>query len=353
LLFSGEDDMSVKSVGLAVAVAVLSASTALAQGWHEYISRDEFFLVGMPSVPQITSTTYRAASGAMLPAKQFVATEGQRRYTVTVVHYMNASAADEAAAIEHAVQSFRNRPAQVTYDREQLVEGLPAHMIYLLNPDQSRIAAGVILHPRDTGHGGPGRLYILEGYVPAGEAPAIQFPQSFFLMDENANRLDYVTNAAGKRVRNVRTQQASVSGPYGAREPATCTAADQAEGKPTAAQVAQYIKCTLEGIADGALFLIEDIQVREIGDAGQFDASFFPDIDTRQPVYPIRGSLLRYNCDREGRNVAWGRAEPGANCVTFLEANASGHCYKTTAGVWSCSMSDLVARKTEKVAPPK
>ena len=87
--------------------------------------------------------------------------------------------------------------------------------------------------------------------------------------------------------------------------------------------------------------------------AEQVDASFFPDIDTRLPVYPIRGSLLRYNCDREGRNVAWGRADPGANCVSFLEANASGHCYKTTAGVWSCSMSDLVTQKTEKVAPPK
>ena len=345
--------MRVKSVTFAVAVAVLSASTSFAQGWHEYISRDEFFLVGMPSAPQVTSTTYRAASGAMLPAKQFVATEGERRYTVTVVHYMNASAADEAAAIEHAVRSFRNRPSQVTYDREQQIEGVPAHMIYLLNPDQSRIAAGVILHPRGTGHGGPGRLYILEGYVPAGSAPPIQFPQSFFLMDENANRLDFVANADGQRVRNVRTAQASVSGPYGSREPATCTAADQAQGKPTAGQVAQYIKCTLEGIADGALFLIEDIQVREIGDAGQFDASFFPDIDTRQPVYPIRGSLLRYNCEREGRNVSWGRADPGANCVTSLEANASGQCYKTTTGVWSCSMSDLAARKTERVAPPK
>jgi hypothetical protein len=346
--------MSVRSVTYAVAVAVLSASTAFAQGWHEYISRDEFFLVGMPSEPQITSTTYRTASGAMLPAKQFVATEGQRRYTVTVVHYMNASAADEAAAIEHAVRNFRNRPAEVTYDRAQQVEGLPAHMIYLLNPDESRIAAGIILHPRGTGHGGPGRLYILEGYVPAGAAPAIQFPQSFFLMDENANRLDYVTNAAGQRVRNVRTPQGgSVSKPYGAREPATCTAADQAQGKPTPAQVAQYLKCTLEGIGDGALFLIENVQVREIGDAGQVDASFFPDIDTRQPVYPIRGSLLRYNCEREGRNVAWGRADPGANCVTFLEANAAGHCYKTTTGIWSCSMSDLVTQKTEKVAPPK
>ena len=345
--------MRVESVTLAVLVAVLGASAASAQGWREYISRDEFFLVSMPSEPQITSTTYRAASGAMLPAKQFVATEGERRYTVTVVHYMNASAADEAAAVEQAVQSFRARGAQVTYDRAQVIEGVPGHMIYLLNPDQSRVAAGIILHPRDTGYGGPGRLYILEGHVPAGAAPPIQFPQSFFLMDEKATRLDYETDAAGKRVRTIRTQQASVSTPYGAREPATCTAADQTPGKPTAAQVAQYIRCTLEGVADGALFLIENIQVREIGDAEQLDASLFPDVDTRQPVYPIRGSLLRYNCDREGRNVSWGRAEPGANCVTFSEANASGHCYKTTAGVWNCSMSDLVAQKTEKVGPPK
>ena len=337
----------------AAAVAALSANVAYAQGWHEYTSRDEFFLVNLPSDPQITSTTYRAASGAMLPAKLFVATEGQRRYTVTVVHYMNASAADEAAAIEHAVQSLRSRQAQVTYDRAQQFEGLPGHMIYLVNPDQSRVAAAIILHPRDTGQGGPGRLYILEGHVPAGAAPPIQFAQSFFLMDENATRLDYGTNAAGQRVWTVRTPQASVSGPYGAREPASCTTADQAQGKPTAAQVAQYIKCTLEGIADGALFLIENIQVREIGDAAQFDASFFPDIDARQPVYPIRGSLVRYNCDREGRNVSWGRADPGANCVTFVEANAAGHCYKTTAGMWNCSMSDLVTRKTEKVAPPK
>ena len=345
--------MSATSVACAVALTVLGACTASAQGWREYVSRDEFFLVGMPAEPQITSITYRAASGAMLPAKQYVATEGQRRYTVTVVHYMNASAADEAAAVEHAVRSFRNRGAQITYDREQLIEGLPAHMIYLLNPDKSRVAAGVILHPRGTGHGGPGRLYVLEGHVPAGAAPAIQFPQSFFMMDENANRLDYETNAAGQRVRTVRTQPTSASAPYGAREPASCTAADQAQGKPTAAQVAQYIRCTLEGVADGSLYLIEDIRVREIGDAGQFDASLFPDIDTRQPVYPIRGSLLRYNCEREGRTVAWGRADRGANCVSFLEADASGHCYKTTAGVWSCSMSDLVTRKTEKVAPPK
>ena len=108
--------MRLTFVTVAVALAVLGAAAASAQGWHDYISRDEFFLISVPSDPQITSTTYRAASGAMLPAKQFVATEGRRRYTVTVVHYMNASPADEAAAVEHAVQSFRNRGSQITYD---------------------------------------------------------------------------------------------------------------------------------------------------------------------------------------------------------------------------------------------
>ena len=347
--------MSVQSVTLAFALAVMSASTAFAQGWHEYVSRDEFFLIGMPSDPQITSTTYRAASGAMLPAKQFVATEGQKRYTVTVVHYMNASAADEAAAVEHAVQSFRNRGSQITYDGKQQMEGLPGHMIYLLNPDQSRVAAGIVLHPRDAAGGGPGRLYILEGYVPAGSAPAIQFPQSFFLLDEKATRLDYTTNAAGQRVRGNRgaPQASSVAGPYGSREPVRCTGEAQAPGKPTAAQAAQYVKCTLEGIADGGLFLLENVQVREVGDAEHVDASFFPDIDVRKPVYPIRGSLLRYNCEREGRVVEWGRADKGANCEMSTETNAAGECYITTAGVWNCTMSDLAARKSDGVAPPK
>ena len=336
------------------ALVVLSAGASFAQGWHEYVSREEFFLVNMPAMPQIATTTYRAASGAVLPAKTFIATEGQRRYSVTVVHYMNASAADVDRAIAHAVQSFRDRPGQVTYDREQLVEGLPAHMIYVLNPDQSRTAAGIILHA-GTNHGGPGRLYILEGTVPAGAAPPIQFPQSFFLLDEAGGRLDYVTNAAGQRVRNVRTQVTNISAPYGAREPVTCESrAEPTQGKPTAAQAAQYVSCTLEGIGDGTLFLLENVQVREIGEARLEDARYFPDIAAGQPAFPIRGSLVRYACEREGRNTPTGRADPGANCASYLEANASGHCYKTTAGTWSCSMSDLVPReRTEGVAPPR
>src|SRR5262245_45955682 len=129
--------MRVRTVILAAATSMLILATgaSVAQGWHEYISRDEFFLAAMPAEPQILTTTYRAKSGAVLPAKMFISSEGQRRYIVTVVHYMNASAADQEAALMHAVQSFRDRGAQVTYDLGQQVEGLPAWMIYLRYPD--------------------------------------------------------------------------------------------------------------------------------------------------------------------------------------------------------------------------
>ena len=109
-------------------------------------------------------------------------------------------------------------------------------MIYLLNPNQSRTAAGIFLHAGPSEHGGPGRLYILEGVAAAGAPPPIQFPQSFFLLDEAGNRLAYGTDANGQRVRSVRGQQASVGAAYRAREPVSCQSrAEPAHGRPTAA----------------------------------------------------------------------------------------------------------------------
>jgi hypothetical protein len=335
---------------IAAALLTLSANASIAQGWQEYINQEEFFLAAMPAEPQIVATAYRARSGAVLPAKMFISSEGQRRYIVTVVHYMNASEADKEAALAHAIQSFRDRGAQITYDNPQLVEGLPAHMIYLRYPDNSRTAAGVMWHPTATGHRGSGRLYILEGRVPPGQAPPIQFPQSFFYQDERG-RLDF-DNENGRYVRIERNNAAALE-PYKARNPAMCTAADQARGKPTPAQVAQYIRCTLEGVGDGTLYLFENIQIAEIGETRTYDATLFPGIDRAQPVYPIKGSLVRYACERENRNVAWGRADPGANCATFTEANASGHCYKPANGNWNCQMTDLRPTMTPRIAPPK
>ena len=333
---------------VSVAWIVLSTSASFAQSWREYVSRDEFFMVSMPAEPQITETTYRAASGAILPAKIFVANDGGSGASVTVVHYMNASAADLAGAVEHAVGSFRSRAGEITYDSRQVMEGLPGHMIYHLNADQSRTATGIFLHAGPSEHGGPGRLYILEGIAAPGAPSPIQFPQSFFLLDAAGTRLDYETDANGLRVRAFRGQPDSVGPAYSAREPVSCQSrGEPAQGRPTPAQVVAYLKCGAEGVADGSLYLLEDVEVSEIGDGESFDASYFPDIDPAHRVFPIRGNLVRYECRRENGS------NNGANCVSHVEENASGNCYKTISGDWSCSMSDLVQRTTAGVPPPQ
>jgi hypothetical protein len=330
------------------ALVVLSTSTSFAQGWREYVSPDEFFMVGMPAEPRISETNYAAASGAMLPAKMFVGTEGESVFTITVVHYMNASEADLEVALEHELQSFRNRSGEVTYDRPQVMEGLPGHMIYLLNSDQSRTAAGIFLHAGPSEHGGPGRLYILDGHAAEGAPSPIHFPQSFFLLDELGERLDYETDENGQRVRNYRGPQSNIGAAYSARDPVVCASrAEPAQGRLTLAQVVQHVRCTAEGVADGSLFLLEGVEVSDVGEGESFDESYFPDIDVAHPVFPIKGNLVRYECRRENDDNA------GANCVSHVEANASGNCYKTISGDWNCSMSNLVQRTTAGVAPPQ
>ena len=85
----------------------------------------------------------------------------------------------------------------------------------------------------------------------------------------------------------------------------------------------------------------------EIDEDESFDESYSSDIDVAHPVFTIRGSLMRYECRRENGS------NDGANCVSHVEANASGICYKTTSGDWNCSMSDLVQRTTAGVPAPQ
>lgn len=327
---------------------VLSTSVALAQGWREFASQDEFFMVSMPADPDVTETTYLSASGAELPARVFAVADTDSVYSMTVVHYMEASADDVDAAVETAVQRFRSRPGEVTYDRAVTMEGLPGHMIYLLDADGRRTAAGIYLHAGPSEHGGPGRLYILEGSAAADQPSPINFSQTFMLLDDAGQRLDYVTDANGQRVRNFRGRRAGIGAAYGAREPVVCASrSEPTRGKPTTTQAAQHLKCTTEGVADGSLYLLEDIAVSAVGEGEMFDETYFTDLDTSHLVYPIRGSLVRYECRRQRDNNV------GTNCVSHVEANASGYCYKANVGNWDCNMADLVQQTTAGVPPPR
>lgn len=348
----------------ALVLGLLSFGTsgAFAQDWHAFVSREEYFLVSMPAEPVAYSTVYRAASGTSLPARSFIAAFNGTVYHATVVHFMNASDADKAAAIEHAVQTYRDRGSEVTYDNLQVMEGLPGHMIYLLNPDGSRTATGIYNHAGPSEWGAPDRLYILEATAPVGQPPAIQFSQTFFLLDENGVRLEYDTDDNGNRVRNMRITPENPGEAYGARDPLTCESMTDPAGKPTPARAAELLRCSTEGVGDGSLYLLEDLVVSEVGDSepvdprnipdidtsasAAVDAGYFRDIDITAPAYPIRGSLVRYECRRQNAE------NEGANCWRYDEPNASGHCYKTTSGEWNCLMSDLALVRTDNVAPP-
>ena len=142
-------------------------------------------------------------------------------------------------------------------------------------------------------------------------------------------------------------QAGSIGAEYGAREPANCVDRTQPEnGPPNEEQLLYHLRCTMEGIGDGRLYLAENMTAEISGEGRPYEAGrdYFDNIDESKLIYPISGSLLRYNC-----HVLHGTNE-GRSCETFGEDEATGNCYKETNGNWVCRMSDLSQVRNE--APP-
>lgn len=145
---------------------------------------------------------------------------------------------------------------------------------------------------------------------------------------------------------------------FGARDPRTCeNTKAPARGAITAALALKYLNCQMEGIWSNDLYLVENVKV-EVGGGVSYAAIMgqysLDQIDVRTPVYPIRGSFLKYQCqDPQTAYVG----PPNTNCVTYNNPKATGYCYKTTFGDWKCNMTDRSATEKEnyraKVAPPK
>ena len=136
----------------------------------------------------------------------------------------------------------------------------------------------------------------------------------------------------------------SVAARYGSREPRTCEDKKAPALGPITAPLAQkYLNCQMEYVAGGGdLYLVENLKV-EVGGGVPYSAIMrqrtLNEVDVTQPVYPLRGSLLRYQCQDR---VTAARVAT-ANCNTSHEPNATGYCYRTTFGDWSCYMNDPAA----------
>ena len=156
-------------------------------------------------------TTYRSEYGDLLPARVYGVTQGQSRYSVTVVDYNQVQRilteksktcppgdvvctgiagtgegwwkVDMRAALVHASWQFMQRDAKVTqyqWNFNDLVEG---HQVVLTNADKSRTFAAMYMHEN--------RLYIIESTVPAGYPEPGWFSQSLGFLDERGIGLRY------------------------------------------------------------------------------------------------------------------------------------------------------------------
>ena len=158
---------------------LLLSGAASAQTWTHYVNRDYRFTINFPGQPATEDVPYTTARGTRLPAKLFVVRQPDRRYAVTVVDYARA-AAEEDTAIAHAASLLRK--GRVVYDEPYTLAGIPGHSMSTVAADGSRTLVAVNFHDH--------RLYIVEGTVPDGVAPPVQFQQSIVVIGADGNRID-------------------------------------------------------------------------------------------------------------------------------------------------------------------
>jgi hypothetical protein len=178
---------------LAVTLLFLSPLSAAAQGWFEYVNQEDRFSVNFPSQPEISDQDYLSASGASIPARKYETSDGDARYTVTVVDYSDAVPEDKGGAIQHAADSYRNSGGEVTYDNAGGVDGIDGHMMQLTNADESRSFVQIAYHLD--------RLYVVDATVPAGSIVPGHFQQSLVMLDDQGRRVRFQTNEQGERYR--------------------------------------------------------------------------------------------------------------------------------------------------------
>jgi len=204
-------------ISVVTAAFILSWVTpSSAQEWSDFVSPDDGFRVNFPAQPAVSPATYKSEYGADLPARVYLATRGEERYSMTVVDYrpieqiLTAKAkacppfADERctgfgagatvgagywrtdvrAALVWASWQFMQRDAKVTHYMWNFIDLVEGHQLQLTNnADRSRTFVAIYMHDN--------RLYIMEGTVPAGDPEPGLFQQSLGFVDKDGNGIRY------------------------------------------------------------------------------------------------------------------------------------------------------------------
>src|SRR5215831_16890615 len=195
---------------ISMAVALSVAAPLFAQEWVEFASREDRFTCLFPTQPKVTETTYLSQHEANLPARVYTASQGQSRYSMTVVDYNQAQRiltekakscpagaepclggpgdeghwrSDIRGATDWATWQIMKRDTKVTLFVWAAMDGVEGRQMQLTNPDKSRTFIGIFMHQN--------KLYISEGTVPPGYPEPALFQQSLGWLDENGIGLRY------------------------------------------------------------------------------------------------------------------------------------------------------------------
>src|SRR5438034_7899889 len=196
---------------ISAALAVFISGPSFAQEWIEFSNREDRFSCLFPSQPKVTQTTYRSEYGADLPARVYSVTQGQSRYSISVVDYNQVQRilsekskacpagdvvcrgvagsgegwwkVDMRAALVHASWQFMQRDAKVTQYQWNFLELVEGHQLALTNADKSRTFAAMYVHEN--------KLYVMESTVPPGYPEPGWFSQSLGFLDERGIGLRY------------------------------------------------------------------------------------------------------------------------------------------------------------------
>jgi hypothetical protein len=170
-------------------MGVLCAFSASAQGWFDFVERDELFSVNLPHAPAVEEIFFHSEWGAELPAKVFTAADAQVQYLVTVVDYSASDLANNSplwdfyGSVDYAAWNIRKRGGDITYDAWTQFDRIAGHQLQITNDDQSRTYVQILSHAE--------RLYILEAIAAPGAIPPIHFQQSLRIIDENGDPIRY------------------------------------------------------------------------------------------------------------------------------------------------------------------
>ena len=172
-----------RSVGhLFGVVMFLVSGQANAQGWQEFYSPEDRFVLSFPGIPTTEETEWIDQDGQTRTGRSYTSERAGNTYTLIAVDYEDAPYNLAHGSYDHAAYLYRMK-GEVTFDSWAASDRVEGHHLQITLPDGRRIFFAA--------HYSIGRLYIIEANVSARTAPPIQFQQSMIFVDEEGVRVRY------------------------------------------------------------------------------------------------------------------------------------------------------------------